>query len=48
MSATAKNYGIIHTDTRYCTFKIWTVVLVLSESHAIISDLDAILHGFML
>jgi hypothetical protein len=27
---------------------IWAVVLLLSESHAIINDLDVILHGFML
>jgi len=31
-------------------FKIWDVVLLLSESRAIINDddLDVILHGFML
>jgi hypothetical protein len=27
---------------------IWAVVLLLSESRAIINDLDVILHGFML
>jgi len=44
MYATAKNYEIIHTYTRYYTLKIWAVVLLLSESRAIINDLD----GFML
>jgi hypothetical protein len=35
-------------DTRYFTLYIWAVALLLSESHAIINDLDVILHGFML
>ena len=39
---------IIHADTKYCTIQIWAVVLLLSESHAIINNLDVILHGFML
>ena len=29
-------------------FKIWAIVLLLSESHAIINDLYVILQGFML
>ena len=33
---------------RYYTPKIWAVGLLLSESHAIIKDLDVILHVFML
>jgi len=33
---------------RYCTLLIWAVVFLLSESHAIINDLDVTLHGFML
>jgi hypothetical protein len=33
---------------RYYTLYIWNVVLLLSESRAIINDLDDILHGFML
>ena len=41
------NYEIKHADTRYCTLKIWAVLL-LSEGRAIINDLDVILHGFML
>ena len=48
MQATAKNYEIIYADTRYCTLQIWTVVLLFSESCAIINDLDVIVHGFML
>jgi hypothetical protein len=43
-----KNYEIIHADMRYCTLIIWSVVLLLSESSAIINDLNVILHGFML
>jgi hypothetical protein len=39
---------IIHADAKYCTIKIWAVVLLLSESCAIINDLDVILYGFML
>ena len=35
MYATAKNYEIIHTDTRYCTLYIWDVVLLPSESRAL-------------
>ena len=46
MSTTAKNYKIIHADERYCTR--WAVALLLSESRAIINDLDVILHGFIL
>ena len=48
MSTTAKNYNnkIIHADARYCT--LWDVALLLSESRAIINDLDVILHGFIL
>jgi hypothetical protein len=45
--AIAKNYGITH-DMRYSTLEICAVVLLLSESRAIINDLDVILHGFML
>ena len=37
-----------HADTKYCTLLIWALVLLLSVSHAIINDLDVILHGFML
>jgi hypothetical protein len=33
---------------RYSTLEICAVVLLLSESRAIINDLDVILHGFML
>jgi hypothetical protein len=33
---------------RYCTLQIWAVVLIFSENHAIINELDVILHGFML
>jgi len=48
MQAIAKNYELIHTEMRYCTLYIWVVVLLLSQSCAIINDLDVILHGFML
>jgi hypothetical protein len=47
-TATAKNYEIIHADTKYCTLLHWDVVVLLSESPAIINDLDVIMHGFML
>ena len=43
-----QNYEIIHADTRYCTRYIWAVDLLLLESHAIINDLDVIVHGFIL
>jgi hypothetical protein len=43
-----KNYEIILADTKYCTLYIWAVDVLLSESRAIINDLDMILHGFML
>jgi hypothetical protein len=42
------SYDIIHADTSYCTLLIWAVVVLLSESRAIINDLDVILHCFML
>ena len=42
------NYEIIHADTKYCKHENWDVVLLLSDSRAIINDLDVILHGFML
>ena len=48
MKATAKNYEIIHTDMRYCILLIWAVVLLISESCAIINNLDVILHCLML
>jgi hypothetical protein len=32
----------------YCTLLHWDVVVLLSESPAIINDLDVIVHGFML
>jgi len=48
MQATAKNYEIIHADTKDCTLQIWAVVLLLSECRAIINDLEVIVHGFML
>ena len=48
MYATAENYEIRYTDTRYCTLYIWAVVLLLTESRVIINDLDVILHGLML
>jgi len=38
---------IYYSDTIYCTLSIWPVALLLSESRAIINDLDVILHGFM-
>jgi hypothetical protein len=41
-------YKIIHADTRYCILYIWSVVLLLSESRAIINGLDVILHSVML
>jgi hypothetical protein len=44
----SNSYEIITADTRYCTLKIWAVVLLLSESRAIINDLHMILHSFML
>jgi hypothetical protein len=37
----------MQADTRYCTLKIMAVVLLLSKIRAIISNLDVILHGFM-
>ena len=43
-----QNYQIIHPYTRYFTLKILAVILLLSESRAIINDLDEISHGFML
>jgi hypothetical protein len=47
-TATAKNYEILHADTKYCTLLHWDVVVLLSESPAIINDLDVIVHGLML
>ena len=47
-TATAKNCERIHTDTRYYTLLHWNVIVLLSESPAIINDLDEIVHGFML
>ena len=41
-------FFIIHADTRHCTLLIWAVVFLLSESSAIINNLDVILHGFIL
>jgi hypothetical protein len=40
LSNNTLRYQILHTLN-------WAVVLLLSESHAIINDLDVILHGFM-
>jgi hypothetical protein len=42
-----RKYEIIHADTRYCTFYIWAVVLLLSENRTI-NYLDLKLHGLML
>ena len=39
---------IINADARYCTLEIWAVVLLLSESCAVINDQNVILHGFLL
>ena len=38
-----RKYEILHADIRYCTLSIWTVVLLLTESRAIINNLDMIL-----
>jgi hypothetical protein len=48
MQTTAKNYDIIHVDARYCTLYFRPVGLLLLETRAIITDLDVILHVFML
>ena len=39
---TDKNYEIIHVDARYYTLKIWALVLLLSESHVIINEVDVV------
>jgi len=37
-----------HIGSWLCTLEIWAVVLLLSESRALINDLYVMLHGFML